>query len=62
MPGIEFSTESEPAILMQMGFHYIRLTIRNNKVFEEVVSDAFGVLGTNISGFDFVELEIEVRD
>lgn len=60
--GIEFSTETNPIQEMQAGRHYIRLTVRNDIVRETVESDEFGVIAENVASYDFVELEIEVRD
>lgn len=61
-PGDAFSTEPNPLVDLQEGLHYIRLTVRNDIIRDEVPSDDCGVIGTNIPSFDFVELEVEVRD
>lgn len=60
--GEVFSTEADPVQEMQVGFHYIRLTVRNDIVVDQLVSPEFGVLYENTPLFDFVEVEIEVRD
>ncbi len=59
--GEEFSTEADPQIELQPGFHYIRLTVMN-----DVIRDAVPVVGCdttlqNVASFDFLEVEIEVR-
>jgi hypothetical protein len=60
-PGIEFSTEANPTATLAPGFHYIRLTVRNDIVRDRVESDTCGLVGENVASFDFVELEVEVR-
>ena len=61
-PGEEFSTEAEPQVLLQAGFHYIRLTVTNDLA--ELESIDSGECGTfeNFRRYDFVEVEIEVID
>lgn len=61
--GDEFSTESDPQVSLLEGFHYIRLFVQNDIVRDNVEAqgceeDAF----TNVRSFDWVEIEIEVRD
>ncbi len=60
-PGMEFSTEADPTAVLAPGLHYVRLTVENDIIREEVVSDACGVIGMNIASFDFIEFEVEVR-
>lgn len=59
--GTSFSTEADPQIELQPGFHYIRLTVMN-----EIIREVVPVLGCattleNVASFDFLEVEIEVR-
>ncbi|NOX58692.1 MAG: hypothetical protein GXP29_07520 [Planctomycetes bacterium] len=61
-PGNQFSTDADNNVLLAVGFHYIRLTVENDIIREEVQSDEFGLIAENVPSFDFVELEIEVRD
>jgi len=61
-PGRQFSTFPNPTVFLAPGFHNIRLTVENNIVQDVVESAACGVVGRNIPNFDFVELEVEVRD
>lgn len=60
-PGEEFSTQADPQVLLERGFHYIRLFVENDVMFPRIESAMCGVLGENIPGFHFVEVEIEVR-
>ncbi|MCA9250498.1 MAG: hypothetical protein R3E58_13945 [Phycisphaerae bacterium] len=53
-PGEEFSTEADTTIRMGVGFHYIRLTVRNDNAAPAAPSTAD--LTTS-----FVEVEVEVR-
>lgn len=61
-PGDEFSTAAEPQVLLQEGFHYIRLTVSNDLPSLDTL-DA-GECGTfeNFARSDFIEIEIEVID
>jgi hypothetical protein len=61
-PGTVFSDDSTDDVPMAVGFHYIRLTVENDVIRDLVVSDEFGLLFQDVPSFDFVELEIEVRD
>jgi hypothetical protein len=61
-PGTIFSAAVSPTIALQAGFHYIRLTVRNDIIRDEVNTETCGVIGRDIPSFDFVELEIEARD
>ncbi|GJM25802.1 MAG: hypothetical protein DHS20C16_22170 [Phycisphaerae bacterium] len=60
--GTVFSDDSTDDVPMGVGFHYIRLTVKNDIIRDLVVSDEFGLLFQDVPSFDFVELEIEVRD
>lgn len=60
-PGEEFSTEPETLVFLGRGFHYIRLFVQNDVIFPVIQSEECGVIGENIGGFHFVEVEIEVR-
>ncbi|MCA9253892.1 MAG: hypothetical protein KDA54_22420 [Phycisphaerales bacterium] len=60
--GTIFATGSTVNQPMAVGFHYIRLTVKNDIIRDLVVSDEFGLLFQDVPSFDFVELEIEVRD
>ncbi|MCP4251502.1 MAG: hypothetical protein GY778_31075 [bacterium] len=60
--GNEFSTEPDPAVFLQEGFHYVRLTVFNNIIRDRVESEELGLIAENVRSFDFVEFEIEVRD
>ena len=60
--GTVFSNNSTDDVPMAVGFHYIRLTVKNDIIRDQVVSDEFGLLFQDVPSFDFVELEIEVRD
>jgi hypothetical protein len=59
--GTIFSYEANPRVVLKTGFHYIRLTVRNDIIRDFVFSNDFGVLFENIQSFDFEEVEIEVR-
>jgi hypothetical protein len=61
-PGEVFSTEADTEIRMAKGVHYIRLTVRNDIIRDQIVSPQYGVLFENEPSFDFVELEITVHD
>ncbi|MBI4717388.1 MAG: hypothetical protein HY763_06260 [Planctomycetes bacterium] len=61
MPGTEFSTEADPAVLLEPGLHYIRLTVTNDNILGRLESEQCGVLGENIPAFHFVEVEVDVR-
>lgn len=61
-PGTVFSVAADFSVQMAVGLHYVRLSVVNDLIEEELVSDEFGVIGTNVPKSDFVELEIEVRD
>ena len=61
-PGVEFSTKVDPAVRMEAGFHYIRLSVANDIICEFVQSPQFGVLAENVPASDFIEIQIEVRD
>lgn len=59
--GEEFSTQPDPQVFLAAGFHYIRLTVTNdNEV--DIESAACGLNLLDVNPFDFVEIEIEVRD
>lgn len=60
-PGEEFSTQSDALVFLEPGFHYIRLFVENDVIFPIIESDECGVIGENIAGFHFEEVEIEVR-
>ena len=64
--GTEFSNLANPTVDLAEGFHYIRLTI-NNDIFRAQVMglgvfERLGLVHENVFSFDFVEVEIEVRD
>lgn len=59
--GTIFSREADPKIVLKTGFHYIRLTVRNDIIRDQVTSPDYGVLFENVPSFDFQEVEIEVR-
>lgn len=61
-PGDEFSTLANPVVNLAIGLHYIRLTVENDIIRDVVESETCGVFGENIPSFDFVELEIDVRN
>ena len=61
-PGQTFASEANPSVELEPGFHYIRLTVENDIIRPSVESPTCGVFGENIPSFDFVELEIEVRN
>lgn len=61
-PGDEFSTLADPVVNLAIGLHYIRLTVENDIIRDVVESETCGVFGQNIPSFDFVELEIDVRN
>jgi len=62
LPGVEFSTQVDPAVMMKAGFHYIRLAVANDIICEFVQSPQFGVLAEDVPASDFLEIQIEVRD
>ena len=60
--GAEFSTQADPQVLLQAGFHYIRLTVRNDlPPIDSLDAGACGTF-TNYPRQDFEEFEIEVVD
>ena len=59
--GDVFSTLADPLVLLEPGFHYIRLTVSNDVILSRVESDECGLIGENVPAFDFLEVEIEVR-
>ncbi len=61
-PGMVFSDDETEEVALATGFHYIRLTVENDVIREVIASDEFGVLFQDTPSFDFIELEIEVRD
>lgn len=61
-PGEEFSTAANPVVNLAPGLHYVRLTVENDIIRDVVESETCGVFGENIPSFDFVELEIDVRN
>lgn len=61
-PGTEFSQQADPQVPMQVGLHYIRLTVRNDIVRETIESPEFGIIAEDTASFDFVELQIEIRE
>ena len=61
-PGVEFATETDPVVMMEAGFHYIRLTVENDIICEFIQSPQFGVLAEDVPASDFIEIQIEVRD
>ncbi len=61
-PGEAFATTARPIARLAPGFHYIRLTVENDIIRDSVESDACGVFGTDIPSFDFIEVEVEVRN
>lgn len=65
-PGEEFSTESDPAVALRNGVHYIRLTVRNDlplnpDALPDSIVEACGTIDEPFK-FDFIELVVEVRD
>ncbi|MCH7813210.1 MAG: hypothetical protein IID40_04225 [Planctomycetes bacterium] len=60
--GNEISTEPDPDVLLQTGFHYLRLTVFNDIIRDRVESEELGLIAENVPSFHFVEFEIEVRD
>ena len=66
LPGMEFTTEPNPMVRLEPGFHYIRLTITNNisRTEAELQSDQCGPSFSTsaVGSTDFLELEIEVRN
>jgi hypothetical protein len=60
-PGTEVSTESNPELLLATGFHYIRLTVVNDVIRDEVVLDGCTETLQDVGSFDFVELQVEVK-
>ncbi len=60
--GTVFSDDETEDVALATGFHYIRLTVENDIIREVIASDEFGVLFQDTPSFDFIELEIEVRD
>ena len=61
-PGTQFSTEADNEVLLATGFHYIRLRVENDIIRDEVQTEQFGVIAQDVPSFDFVELEVEVKD
>lgn len=61
-PGAEFSTEADPLVLLQAGFHYVRLTVENDIIQETLILDGCDATVENVPSSDFQEVEIEVRD
>ncbi len=53
-PGETFSTEPDPTVRMGVGFHYVRLTVRNDNAIA-------GDPSTDDITTSFVEVEVEVR-
>lgn len=60
-PGYPVATIANPVLSLSPGFHYIRLSVVNDVIRDQVVSDDCGVIAEDTGSFDFVELEIEVR-
>ena len=61
-PGMEFSTEADPQIRLQAGFHYIRLTVGNDLLpIDSLDSDGCGTF-ENYVRRDFEEIEVEIVD
>jgi hypothetical protein len=56
------SAKADPQLLLATGFHYIRLRVVNDVIRDQVVSDTCGVVGEDTGSFDFIELEVEVRN
>lgn len=61
VPGPVFSTDPNPLQRMEVGFHYIRLTVTNDNI-RDITSDECGLIAESSGLFDFVEFEIEVRE
>jgi len=61
VPGPVFSTDPNPLQRMEVGFHYIRLTVTNDNL-RDIFSDECGLIAESSGLFDFVEIEIEVRE
>jgi len=59
--GTVASTESDPELLLDPGFHYIRLTVTNDVHRDEVPLDGCPDSLTDVDSFDFVELQVEVQ-
>lgn len=60
--GDEFSTDVDPVVLLEAGFHYIRLSLANDILQAELVLADCDTTLQDVPSFDFLEIEIEVRD
>lgn len=61
-PGATFSTAQDPLVVMQTGLHYVRLTLTNDVIIDELISVEFGVLAIDVPASDFKEVVIDVRE
>lgn len=61
-PGTEFSSEENPTIEMAPGFHYIRLTVSNDIIRDQVPLEGCDNVLMNVASFDFLEIELEIRN
>lgn len=61
-PGPEFSTDADPNVQVEAGFHYIRLTIRTDVVCDPSENEPFDPETMQGGAYDFVEFQVEVRD
>jgi len=61
-PGEEFAITARPIAHLAPGLHYIRLTVENDIVRDTVESPVCGIFGTDITSFDFIEFEVEIRN
>lgn len=60
-PGTEFAIRADTSVLLEKGFHYIRLRVENDVIRDRIESEQCGLIGTDVASYDFVEVEIEVR-
>ena len=60
--GTEFSDAADPQVLLEEGFHYIRLTVENDVIQATLVLEGCDTTVENVPASDFVEVEVEVRD
>jgi len=60
--GTPFSTEANPVAPLQLGRHRIRLTVTNDLIFDELVSNSYGVIATDVALYDFVEVVVDVHE
>lgn len=60
--GPVFSTEANPSVRLAEGLHYVRLRLQNDIFRDEIQSPTGETILRNTYLFDFVEVEIDVRD